>query len=77
MPEPTQPKLAEHDPIQTRWEHAHRCQACGHTIRIDDIDAKVIATGIVTCRRCGASGPVNVKIVDERHISELTHPFAT
>jgi acetyl esterase/lipase len=26
MPEPIQAELAEHDPIQTRWEHAHQCQ---------------------------------------------------
>jgi hypothetical protein len=34
-----------HDPIQVRWEHAHQCHVCGHVVRIDDIDAKVIATG--------------------------------
>jgi hypothetical protein len=39
-------------------------------MRIDDIDAKVIATGIVTCQRCDASGPVNVQIVDAQQISE-------
>lgn len=66
-----------HDPIQVRWEHAHQCHVCGHVVRIDDIDAKIIATGIVTCRKCDASGPVNVKIVDERQVSELIHPFAT
>ncbi len=61
------------EPIASRWEHAHQCQACGHVIRIDDVDAKVIATGIVTCQRCDASGPVNVKIVDALQVSEMTH----
>jgi len=56
--------------VQAPWEHVHRCQACGHVMRIDDIDAKVIATGIVTCQRCDASGPVNVQIVDAQQISE-------
>jgi ribosomal protein L37AE/L43A len=60
----------ESRPIQTRWEHAHQCQACGHATRIDDIDAKVIATGIVTCPKCEASGPVNVKIVDAQTIGD-------
>ena len=31
--------------IEPQWEHAHKCQACGYAVRIDDIDAKVIATG--------------------------------
>lgn len=57
--------------IEPRWEHAHECQACGHVVRIDHIDAKVIATGIVTCQRCDASGPVNVKIVEAKQISGL------
>lgn len=77
MPEPIQAKLAEHDQTETRWEHAHQCQVCGHIIRIDDIDAKVIAMGIVTCQKCDASGPVNVKIVDERQVSTLPHSFTT
>ena len=65
----------ETESIGSRWEHAHECRACGHAIRIDDIDAKVIATGIVTCRRCDASGPVNVKIVDAQQISDSIQPL--
>lgn len=61
--------------VEPRWEHAHECHACGHVIRIDDIDAKVIATGIVTCRRCDACGPVNVKIVDPQQIFDSTRPL--
>ena len=56
--------------LGTQWEHAHQCQVCGHTVRIDDIDAKIIVTGIVTCQSCDASGPVNVKIVDVQQISD-------
>ncbi len=61
-------------PIESHWEHAHQCQACGHTVRIDDINAKVIATGIVTCPRCEASGPVSVKIVDAVQLWESSRP---
>lgn len=61
--------------IEPRWEHAHECQACGHTVRIDDIDAKMIATGIVTCRRCESSGPVNVKIVATEQIADSMQPL--
>jgi hypothetical protein len=57
---------------ELRWEHAHESQACGHVVRIDDVDAKVIATGGVTCQECTASGPVNVKIVDAQQISDVT-----
>ena len=59
--------------IESRWEHAHQCQTCGHVVRIDDIDAKIIATGIVTCQNCDASGPVNVKIVDSQNILGSNH----
>lgn len=62
-------------PIEPQWEHAHQCQACGYVVRIDDIDAKVIATGIVTCQKCDASGPVCVKIVDPQKISESPCPL--
>jgi hypothetical protein len=61
--------------IESRWEHAHECQACGYAVGIDDIDANVITSGIVTCRRCDASGPVNVKILDAQQISESTQPL--
>jgi len=32
----------EAPPTGLRWEHADQCRACGHIVRIDDIDAKVI-----------------------------------
>ena len=49
--------------MPVRWEHAHQCRNCGHLVRVDDIDPKTIATGVVTCARCDTSGPINVKIV--------------
>ena len=58
--------------IEPRWEHAHQCQTCGHVVRIEDIDANIITAGIVSCRRCDASGPVNVKIIDIEQISDST-----
>ena len=64
-------------PVQTQWEHAHQCQVCGHIIRIDDIDAKIIATESVTCRKCDASASANLKIFDERQVSESIHSFGT
>lgn len=59
--------------IETQWEHAHQCLACGHVMRIDDIDAKVIATGIISCQRCDASGPINVAIVEAQQVSASAH----
>lgn len=58
--------------IEPRWEHAHECKVCGHVVRIDDIDANVITSGIVSCQRCDASGPVNVKIAEVEQISDST-----
>jgi hypothetical protein len=63
------------NPVQALWEHAHQCQACGYVVRIDDIDAKIIATGIVTCQKCDTSGPVCVKIVDPQQVSESPPPL--
>ena len=60
---------------ESRWELTHQCQGCGHVVRIDDIDAKLIATGVLTCQRCEASGPVNVKIVDAEQVSEPMQPL--
>ena len=55
---------------KTLWEHVHQCGVCGHSIRIDRIDLKVIAAGVITCPKCETSGPVNVKILDERVIPD-------
>ena len=68
MGELIQAKSAELDPAGTRCEHTHQYQVCGHTTRIDDIDAKIIATESVTCRKCDASASANLKIVDERQV---------
>ncbi len=63
----------ETQPSESRWEHAHQCLACGNVVRIDDVDAKVIAMGVITCRNCDSSGPVNVRIVDSKEVSQSNH----
>lgn len=55
--------------MKVRWEHTHQCRKCGHVIRVDDIELKAIATGVITCQKCEVSGPVNVKIVEEKLIA--------
>lgn len=52
----------------THWDHVHQCGVCGHAVRIDHIDLRVIAAGVITCPKCKSSGPVNVKIMDEKLI---------
>jgi hypothetical protein len=54
----------------THWDHVHQCDVCGHAVRIDHIDLKVIATGVITCPKCESSGPVNVRIIDGKFISD-------
>jgi hypothetical protein len=54
----------------TSWDHVHQCNVCGHSIRIDQIALKIIAAGVITCPKCESSGPVNVKIMNERFISD-------
>jgi len=54
------------DPVKIRWEHAHQCRNCGHVILIDDIDSRVIATGVITCPKCEGFGPINVAIVQTK-----------
>lgn len=51
--------------VKIRWEHAHQCRKCGHLIPIDDIDSRTITTGVITCPKCEASGPINVAIVQK------------
>jgi DNA-directed RNA polymerase subunit RPC12/RpoP len=56
--------------LKTSWEHVHQCGTCGHPTRIDHIELKIIAAGVITCPKCEFSGPINVKIVDEKMIPE-------
>ena len=53
---------------KTHWDHVHQCIACGHALRIDQIDLKIIAVGVITCPKCESSAPVNVKIMDQNVI---------
>jgi hypothetical protein len=52
------------------WDHVHQCGVCGHVVRIDHIDRRVIAAGVITCPKCESSGPVNLKIMDEKLIPD-------
>jgi hypothetical protein len=50
--------------LRNGWDHVHQCGVCSHTIRIDRIDLRVIAIGVITCPNCEASGPINVRIME-------------
>lgn len=58
------PKRIAEVAVSIRWEHAHQCRKCGHVVPIDDIDPRVITTGVITCPKCELSGPINVAIVE-------------
>ena len=60
----------------TYWEHVHQCGVCGHAVRIDHIDLRVIAAGVITCPNCESSGPVNVRIMDEKLIPDYRRYLA-
>jgi len=57
------------------WDHVHQCGVCGHANRIDRIDLKVTAAGVIICPNREASGPINVKIMQEKMIPE-PRPFS-
>lgn len=58
----------------THWDHVHQCGGCGHAVRIDHIDLKIITGGVFTCPHCERSGPINVKIMDENLIPASLPP---
>ena len=45
-------------------ESVHVCPKCGSVTKTKKIDLKSVATGILICRACGWSGPINVRIVE-------------
>lgn len=47
-----------------RWESVHVCPRCKHIINLSEIDLGAIATGIISCPRCGWSGSIEIQIVD-------------
>jgi|GEM_PF-3489662 len=59
--------------MNTRWDHVHQCGTCGHAMRIENIELKTIIAGVITCSRCEASGPINVKIMEEKLIPPTIH----
>jgi predicted RNA-binding Zn-ribbon protein involved in translation (DUF1610 family) len=46
-----------------RWESAHVCPQCGLSINLKDLGLRGGATGLVTCRKCDWSGPIEIRIV--------------
>jgi hypothetical protein len=50
--------------LRNGLDYVHQCGVCSHTIRIDRIDLKVIAMGVIPCQKCEASGPINVRIME-------------
>jgi predicted RNA-binding Zn-ribbon protein involved in translation (DUF1610 family) len=44
---------------------AHVCLQCGYSIDLKHIGLRVGATGLITCPKCGWSGPVEIQIVDK------------
>jgi len=45
------------------WEHAHQCPKCGFVVKAADIGLRTMATGVITCPKCGTSGPIKITIV--------------
>ena len=50
------------------WEHAHQCPKCGSIVKAEDIDLRTMATGVMTCPRCGVSGPINIQILKKADV---------
>ncbi len=47
-------------------ESVHKCPKCGYTVNLGETDLSVIGTGMISCPRCGWSGPVRIKIETEK-----------
>ncbi len=43
--------------------YAHRCSGCGTVVPGRDFTLRTVATGVITCPRCEASGPIIVHIL--------------
>jgi DNA-directed RNA polymerase subunit M/transcription elongation factor TFIIS len=54
--------------MRAELEHTHQCRKCGYVVPGNEIDLKAISTGIITCPRCGASGPINIQILSRQDI---------
>jgi transcription elongation factor Elf1 len=48
------------------WESAHVCPRCGHVLNLADIDLKAITTGVADCPNCDWSGPIAIRILDDK-----------
>jgi predicted RNA-binding Zn-ribbon protein involved in translation (DUF1610 family) len=50
---------------------AHVCPRCGFSIDLKNIGLRGAATGLITCRKCDWSGPVEMQIVDKEPLDSL------
>jgi predicted RNA-binding Zn-ribbon protein involved in translation (DUF1610 family) len=55
---------------QKQWESVHQCPKCGHTVKLGEIDLRVIATGMIACPNCEWSGPVRIEVVERENPAE-------
>jgi transcription elongation factor Elf1 len=59
---PMKPQCA--DPNPKKWDSVHKCPQCGHILKLDEIDLKAATTGIVICRNCDYSGPIEIQVIE-------------
>ena len=55
---------------QNAWKSVHSCPCCGHIVDLAEIGLRAIATGSITCPNCKWVGPVTIKIIKERNLTE-------
>lgn len=51
--------------------YAHRCPSCGTAVAGRDIDTKTVATGIITCPHCQASGRMYLQVLASEELSRI------
>jgi transcription elongation factor Elf1 len=50
------------DDLKIRLQPVHVCQDCNHELSRSEMDAYALISGVVECRVCGRSGPLNIEI---------------
>ena len=50
---------------EAKWESVHICPSCGYAQNLADLDLKAITTGLVDCPRCGWTGRIEIRIVED------------
>jgi len=56
----------ENDTPGKQLEHVHVCPKCDLVLGPEEIELCSIVTGILTCPKCGWSGPINLQIVEKK-----------